>query len=133
MDIDSVRVESSLWIGNKRYRAFLSGWYFSWTEIDKRNREKKTGTNSRKSASCSPQEFQDATVPYSDQMACLSLADKLFHFGIKEGEFDMCPKCPYLAYWCAEGVIISLYMTYDTMVKHWTKRDTFVCTAKVNA
>uniref|UniRef100_A0A671TEI2 Ceramide kinase-like n=1 Tax=Sinocyclocheilus anshuiensis TaxID=1608454 RepID=A0A671TEI2_9TELE len=42
MEIDSVRVESSLWIGNKRYRAFLSGWYFSWTEIDKRNREKKT-------------------------------------------------------------------------------------------
>ncbi|XP_056305527.1 ceramide kinase family protein [Danio aesculapii] len=41
-DLDSVRVESSLWIGNKRYRAFLSGWYFSWTEIDKRNREKKT-------------------------------------------------------------------------------------------
>lgn len=44
MEIDSVRVESSLWIGNKRYRAFLSGWYFSWTEIDKRNREKKTST-----------------------------------------------------------------------------------------
>ncbi|XP_059383933.1 ceramide kinase family protein isoform X1 [Carassius carassius] len=42
MEIDSVRVESSLWIGNKRYRAFLSGWYFSCTEIDKRNREKKT-------------------------------------------------------------------------------------------
>ncbi|XP_073731415.1 ceramide kinase [Misgurnus anguillicaudatus] len=42
MEIDSVRVESSLWIDNKRYKAFLSGWYFSWTEIDKRNREKKT-------------------------------------------------------------------------------------------
>uniref|UniRef100_A0A672KXN4 Ceramide kinase-like n=1 Tax=Sinocyclocheilus grahami TaxID=75366 RepID=A0A672KXN4_SINGR len=42
MEIDSVRVESSLWIGNKRYRASLSGWYFSWTEVDKRNREKKT-------------------------------------------------------------------------------------------
>ncbi|XP_067302196.1 ceramide kinase family protein [Pseudorasbora parva] len=41
METDSVRVESSLWIGNKRYRAVLSGWYFSWTEIDKRNREKK--------------------------------------------------------------------------------------------
>ncbi|XP_077074963.1 ceramide kinase [Siphateles boraxobius] len=42
MEIDSVRVESSVWIGNKRHRALLSGWYFSWTEIDKRNREKKT-------------------------------------------------------------------------------------------
>jgi len=44
MEIDSVRVESSVWIGNKRYKALLSGWYFSWTEIDKRNREKKTST-----------------------------------------------------------------------------------------
>ncbi|XP_016113268.1 ceramide kinase-like [Sinocyclocheilus grahami] len=44
MEMDSLRVESSLWIGNKRYRAFLSGWYFSWTEIDKTNREQKTMT-----------------------------------------------------------------------------------------
>ncbi|TRY87066.1 hypothetical protein DNTS_009155 [Danionella cerebrum] len=42
MESESMRVESSLWIGSKRYRAFLSGWFFSWTEIDKRNREKKT-------------------------------------------------------------------------------------------
>ncbi|XP_074789750.1 LOW QUALITY PROTEIN: ceramide kinase [Denticeps clupeoides] len=42
MDIDTVRVESSLWVGNKRFRAALSGWYFSWTELDKKNREKKT-------------------------------------------------------------------------------------------
>ncbi|KAA0707147.1 Ceramide kinase [Triplophysa tibetana] len=42
MEIDSVKVESSLWIGNKRYKASLRGWYFSWTEVDKRNREKKT-------------------------------------------------------------------------------------------
>ncbi|XP_066527113.1 ceramide kinase family protein [Hoplias malabaricus] len=42
MEIDSVRVESSVWVGRKRYRALLSGWYFSWTELDKKNREKKT-------------------------------------------------------------------------------------------
>ncbi|KAI4871767.1 hypothetical protein NFI96_010922 [Prochilodus magdalenae] len=42
MEIDSVRVESSVWVGNRRYRALLSGWYFSWTELDKKNREKKT-------------------------------------------------------------------------------------------
>ncbi|XP_076840178.1 ceramide kinase [Brachyhypopomus gauderio] len=40
--MESVRVESSVWVGNKRYRALLSGWYFSWTELDKKNREKKT-------------------------------------------------------------------------------------------
>lgn len=44
MKIKDRRWRSSLWIGNKRYRAFLSGWYFSWTEIDKRNREKKTNS-----------------------------------------------------------------------------------------
>ena len=43
MEINTLRVESSLWIGNQRYRATLSGWYFSWTELDKKNREKKTG------------------------------------------------------------------------------------------
>lgn len=43
MEINTLRVESSLWIGNKRYRAALSGWYFSWAELDKKNREKKTG------------------------------------------------------------------------------------------
>lgn len=43
MEINTLRVESSLWIGSKRYRAALSGWYFSWTELDKKNREKKTG------------------------------------------------------------------------------------------
>ncbi|XP_076133190.1 ceramide kinase [Alosa pseudoharengus] len=42
MEINTLKVESSLWIGNKRYRAALSGWYFSWTELDKKNREKKT-------------------------------------------------------------------------------------------
>ncbi|XP_031421327.1 ceramide kinase family protein, partial [Clupea harengus] len=42
MEINTLRVESSLWIGNQRYRATLSGWYFSWTELDKKNREKKT-------------------------------------------------------------------------------------------
>uniref|UniRef100_A0A3B1K246 Zgc:158263 n=1 Tax=Astyanax mexicanus TaxID=7994 RepID=A0A3B1K246_ASTMX len=42
MEIDSVPVESSVWVGRKRYRALLSRWYFSWTELDKKNREKKT-------------------------------------------------------------------------------------------
>ncbi|XP_030624680.1 ceramide kinase [Chanos chanos] len=42
METDAVRVESSLWIQNKRYRALLSGWYFSWTEVDKKNRDRKT-------------------------------------------------------------------------------------------
>lgn len=41
MDID-LRLESSLWVGKKRYRAVLTGWYFNWTEVDKKNREKKT-------------------------------------------------------------------------------------------
>ncbi|XP_062314597.1 ceramide kinase family protein isoform X2 [Osmerus eperlanus] len=42
MDIDSVRLESSLWIGKKRYRAVLTGWHFNWTELDKNNRDKIT-------------------------------------------------------------------------------------------
>ncbi|TKS77561.1 Ceramide kinase [Collichthys lucidus] len=37
-----LRLESSLWVGNKRYRAVLTGWHFNWTEVDKKNREKKT-------------------------------------------------------------------------------------------
>ncbi|XP_070695688.1 ceramide kinase isoform X2 [Pempheris klunzingeri] len=37
-----LRLESSLWIGNKRYRAVLTGWHFNWTEVDKKNRDKKT-------------------------------------------------------------------------------------------
>ncbi|KAM3872314.1 ceramide kinase [Diretmus argenteus] len=41
MDVD-VRLESSLWVGKKRYRAILTGWYFNWTEVDKKNRDKKT-------------------------------------------------------------------------------------------
>ncbi|KAM6977778.1 ceramide kinase [Aplochiton taeniatus] len=43
MDVD-IRLESSLWIGTKRYRSVLNGWYFSWTEVDKKNREKRTVT-----------------------------------------------------------------------------------------
>ena len=42
MEIESVRVESSVWVGNKRFRALLSGWYISWNELEKKNREKKT-------------------------------------------------------------------------------------------
>ncbi|KAM9855436.1 ceramide kinase [Aulostomus maculatus] len=37
-----LRLESSLWVGNKRYRAVLTGWKFHWTELDKKNRDKKT-------------------------------------------------------------------------------------------
>ncbi|XP_030590492.1 ceramide kinase [Archocentrus centrarchus] len=37
-----LRLESSLWIGNKRYRAVLTGWHFKWTEVDKKNADKKT-------------------------------------------------------------------------------------------
>lgn len=37
-----LRLESSLWVGNKRYRAVLTGWHFNWTEVDKKNRYKKT-------------------------------------------------------------------------------------------
>lgn len=42
METDSGRLESSVWIGKKRYRALLSGWRYSWTELDKKNREKKS-------------------------------------------------------------------------------------------
>ncbi|XP_062871689.1 ceramide kinase family protein [Trichomycterus rosablanca] len=42
METDSGRLESSVWIGKKRHRALLSGWRFSWTELDKKNRERKT-------------------------------------------------------------------------------------------
>uniref|UniRef100_A0A8C4Z903 Zgc:158263 n=1 Tax=Gadus morhua TaxID=8049 RepID=A0A8C4Z903_GADMO len=41
MEID-LRLESSLWVGKKRYKAVLTGWHFQWTEVDKNNREKKT-------------------------------------------------------------------------------------------
>ncbi|XP_041655084.1 ceramide kinase family protein [Cheilinus undulatus] len=37
-----LRLESSLWVDKKRYRAVLTGWYFNWTELDKKNRAKKT-------------------------------------------------------------------------------------------
>lgn len=37
-----LRLESSLWVGKKRYRAVLTGWHFNWTEVDKKNRDKKT-------------------------------------------------------------------------------------------
>ncbi|XP_041859890.1 ceramide kinase family protein [Melanotaenia boesemani] len=40
MEMD-LHLESSLWIGNKRYLAVLTGWHFKWTEIDK-NRDKTT-------------------------------------------------------------------------------------------
>lgn len=43
MDVDPVRLESSLWVGKKRYRAALTGWHLNWTELDKKNRDKKTG------------------------------------------------------------------------------------------
>lgn len=36
-----LRLESSLWIGNKRYRAVLTGWHLKWTEADKKNGDKK--------------------------------------------------------------------------------------------
>ncbi|CAJ1085270.1 ceramide kinase family protein [Xyrichtys novacula] len=35
-------LESSLWVENKRYRAVLTGWHFRWTELDKKNRDKRT-------------------------------------------------------------------------------------------
>uniref|UniRef100_A0A8C3AV98 Zgc:158263 n=1 Tax=Cyclopterus lumpus TaxID=8103 RepID=A0A8C3AV98_CYCLU len=42
MEDTDLRLESSLWVGNKRYRAVLTGWHFNWTEVDKKNRDKKT-------------------------------------------------------------------------------------------
>ncbi|CAB1452614.1 unnamed protein product [Pleuronectes platessa] len=41
MDTD-LRLESSLWVGNKRHRAVLTGWNFNWTEVDQKNCDKKT-------------------------------------------------------------------------------------------
>lgn len=41
MDTD-LRLESTLWIRSKRHRAVLTGWHFSWTEVDKKNCNKKT-------------------------------------------------------------------------------------------
>ncbi|XP_055022265.1 ceramide kinase family protein isoform X2 [Boleophthalmus pectinirostris] len=41
MDTD-LRLESTLWIRSRRYRAVLTGWHFKWTEVDKKNRNKKT-------------------------------------------------------------------------------------------
>ncbi|XP_036844673.1 ceramide kinase [Oncorhynchus mykiss] len=40
MDVDLVQLESSLWIGKKRYRAALTEWHLNWTELDKKNRDK---------------------------------------------------------------------------------------------
>lgn len=41
MEMD-LRLESTLWIRSKRHRAVLTGWHFNWTEVDKKNRNKKT-------------------------------------------------------------------------------------------
>ncbi|KAM9785476.1 ceramide kinase [Neosynchiropus ocellatus] len=40
--METDRLESSLWVGRKRYRAVLTGWHLKWTEVDKKNRDKKT-------------------------------------------------------------------------------------------
>ncbi|XP_071022750.1 ceramide kinase-like [Oncorhynchus clarkii lewisi] len=40
MDVDLVQLESSLWVGKKRYRAALTEWHLNWTELDKKNRDK---------------------------------------------------------------------------------------------
>ncbi|XP_076598224.1 ceramide kinase [Chaetodon auriga] len=37
-----LRLESSLWVGDKRYRAVLTGWHLNWTEVDKKNHDKKS-------------------------------------------------------------------------------------------
>ncbi|KAK1898927.1 Ceramide kinase [Dissostichus eleginoides] len=37
-----LKLESTVWVGSKRYRAVLTGWHFNWTELDKKNRDKKT-------------------------------------------------------------------------------------------
>ncbi|XP_031701475.1 ceramide kinase [Anarrhichthys ocellatus] len=42
MEETDLRLESSLWVGNKRYQAVLTGWHFNWTEVDKKNSGKKT-------------------------------------------------------------------------------------------
>ncbi|XP_036388585.1 ceramide kinase family protein isoform X2 [Megalops cyprinoides] len=41
MEMDSEWFESDLWVGKKQYRAVLNELYFSWTEIDKKNRDRK--------------------------------------------------------------------------------------------
>ncbi|KAF7209774.1 ceramide kinase [Nothobranchius furzeri] len=41
MEADA-RLESSLWVGSKRYLALLTGWHFSWTEADKKGRHRNT-------------------------------------------------------------------------------------------
>nr|XP_046200557.1 ceramide kinase-like [Oncorhynchus gorbuscha] len=40
MDVDLVQLESSLWVGKKRYRAALTEWHLNWTGLDKKNRDK---------------------------------------------------------------------------------------------
>ncbi|KAK6308457.1 hypothetical protein J4Q44_G00217280 [Coregonus suidteri] len=40
MDVGLVQLESSLWVGKKRYRAALTGLHLNWTELDKKNRDK---------------------------------------------------------------------------------------------
>ncbi|XP_019746539.1 ceramide kinase isoform X1 [Hippocampus comes] len=35
-------MESSLWLGNSRYRGVLTGWTFNWTRIGNKNRHDKT-------------------------------------------------------------------------------------------
>eukprot|EP00066_Takifugu_rubripes_P030942 XP_011620208.1 PREDICTED: ceramide kinase-like [Takifugu rubripes] len=40
--METEKLESTLWVGNKRYRAVLNGWHFKWTEVDKNNRDKNT-------------------------------------------------------------------------------------------
>ncbi|AWP09645.1 putative ceramide kinase-like [Scophthalmus maximus] len=37
-----LKLESSVFVGNQRYRAVLTGWHFNWTEVDKKHRDKKT-------------------------------------------------------------------------------------------
>ncbi|KAM4572140.1 ceramide kinase [Fundulus diaphanus] len=37
-----LRLESSLWVGNKRYLAVLTGWHLKWTEAEKKNPDKQT-------------------------------------------------------------------------------------------
>ncbi|XP_068601180.1 ceramide kinase family protein isoform X2 [Brachionichthys hirsutus] len=35
------KLESTLWVGSKRYRAVLTGWHFNWTEVDLKDRNKR--------------------------------------------------------------------------------------------
>lgn len=42
-----LRLESSLWVDNRRCAAVLTGWHFKWSEVDKRSRDKKTGERAR--------------------------------------------------------------------------------------